>query len=167
MLRLARRSLLKMKEPWHVANTAQHIGLWIAADFIQKNYVNPKFKAPKESKEADAAGIGVYCVHGTADREGAFAPIAQEICVKLPESISSIHLVSFQKRFRGKGIDFFAGELLREIRKNRHKRVILCGHSRGGLIVSAFAENFSKLAGIEVLGVFNICAPFGGSGESH
>ncbi|MDX1900811.1 MAG: alpha/beta hydrolase [Gammaproteobacteria bacterium] len=118
-------------------------------------YQNPNY--------ANHEKVTIYCVHGTADRSSAFTLIAERLLDKLPNVVASIHLVSFKNRGKGKGIEVFAKQLQEKIRANKDQDIILMGHSRGGLVVSYFAEYFAAEIHANVHGVVAICSPFGGS----
>src|SRR5690606_12953961 len=73
--------------------------------------------------------IVMFCIHGTADHPGAFKNFAHILLhAGLPESISSIRLVSFEKRFRGTSLFQFAEQLCKKIVDEGIFRVILAGH---------------------------------------
>jgi len=133
-----------------------HVFSWIATTGGDYCYKNPNFSGDED--------IAIYCIHGTADRSASFQRMAERLLEKdLPSNISSINLVSFESRYQGKGIAFFAKQLADKIKANGHKKVILMGHSRGGLVIAHFAQYLAKEYDIEVVLVLSICAPFGGS----
>ncbi|MCC5013729.1 MULTISPECIES: alpha/beta hydrolase [unclassified Legionella] len=157
----------KIKEIQPVSTTGAlaHTYYWLTSfgsgDLV---FRNPNFRAPKEHAPDLSEGIAIYCTHGTADQAGAFDRIAQRlIAAGLPELVSSIHLVSFDSRYQGKGINYFSSQLAEKIKKNGHKHVILIGHSRGCLVNTYAAERYLPEAGIHVERVINLCGPFGGS----
>src|SRR5207253_260917 len=102
----------------------------------------------------------IYCIHGTADRSFAFNAMATELLKNisdktsarnlLPENIAAIHLLAFTGRGQGNSIVFFAEQLKSKIIKNKHKNVILFGHSRGVNVAAKFAEDMAEEAGINV-----------------
>jgi pimeloyl-ACP methyl ester carboxylesterase len=126
-------------------------------------YPNPYFEAPKTTDPILNEGIGIYCIHGTADTVVAFNDVAKNLINDLPSAISSIHLVAFEDRGKGISIKDYAEQLLKKIQANGHKTVILAGHSRGGLVAAYLYEFLAKEAGINVLFSFSAGTPFGGS----
>lgn len=152
-------------QPVSTTGTVSHTYYWLktlmSGDIV---YHNPHFKAPDTDDPSLRKGIAIYCVHGTADQPGSFARIIERLLEKgLPDYISTIHLVSFEQRYQGKGIKFFARELMKKIRANEHEHVIFMGHSRGGLIISRAAEYLAAHWGVAVHSLFSICAPYKGS----
>jgi pimeloyl-ACP methyl ester carboxylesterase len=137
----------------------KYTALWVTAGMSDISISNPKFK----KDNADDAGIAIYFVHGMGDRTSAFAVLVANLIADIDERISSLHVIAFDGRGQGKSISFFAKQTGEKIQKNNYKNVFLIGHSRGGIVVSHFAENFAENMGINVLGVFAICAPFGGT----
>ena len=136
-----------------------HTYEWLTSKTDDYVYSNPAFK-PSPTKEP----LAVYCVHGTADQPQAFARMARRLLRKgLPEDICSINLVAFHSRYAGNGIDFFANQLLEKIKANNHQRVILLGHSRGGLVNGYLAEFLAKENNIQVEAVVSFGTPFYGS----
>lgn len=158
----ATREFARKHHPEKYVRTLKHVGLWFtstSSDVIEKN-------PAADAKEAD---IGIYCIHGTADRNGSFSVLAKKMLSRnggLSTQIASIHLLAFERRGVGISIKFFAYQLLEKIKQNNHKKVILMGHSRGGVVSAYFAENLAKEAGIQVLLVMPICSPFDGSALS-
>ncbi|HHF7345277.1 TPA: alpha/beta hydrolase [Legionella feeleii] len=157
----------KIKEIQPVSTTGAlaHTYYWLTSfgsgDLV---FHNPNFKVPKDIALDLSEGVAIYCTHGTADQAGAFDRIAQRlIAAGLPELVSSIHLVSFDSRYQGKGINYFSSQLAEKIKKNGHKHVILIGHSRGCLVNTYAAEQYLSEEGIHVERVINLCGPFGGS----
>ena len=145
-------------QPIALTGIIPHVFEWVTSGTTDIIYDNPRYTPPKE----DNNGIALYCVHGTADRVSAFRKMAGRL-KELPSEIASLHLVSFDQRAKGIGIDDFAQQLLEKIILNKHQKVILVGHSRGA-VVAAFCQAFlAKTAGIEVLSVISICGPFLGS----
>lgn len=146
----------KKNQPIDTTGMFTHVFSWIATTGGDYCYKNPNFSGDED--------IAIYCIHGTADRSASFQRMAERLLEKdLPSNISSINLVSFESRYQGKGIAFFAKQLADKIKANGHKKVILMGHSRGGLVIAHFAQYLAKEYDIEVVLVLSICAPFGGS----
>lgn len=127
-------------------------------------YHNPRFKPPKTSDPALRKGITIICTYGTFAQPGSFSQVAERLIDEgLPEIVSSIHLVSFDHRYQGKGIRFFARQLKDKIKENKYERVILIGHSRGCIINTYAAERYAEKEGIKFELVINLCGPFSGS----
>jgi len=138
----------------------RHMATWPTASFEDVVLPNPKFNEYKDENCPD--GIAVYCIHGTADRSSAFSFIANQLINDLPAAISSIVLASFKKRGQGLGIEHFAKQLREKIIKNKHKNVVLMGHSRGGLVAACLAE-LLIIDDFAIHGIIPVCSPFGGS----
>lgn len=136
-----------------------HMSCWVTASSDDYMYPNPNFRQSETEEPID-----IYCVHGTADRAQAFSRIAERLLEKkLGSNIRSLNLVAFNGRFQGYGIEYFAQQLAEKIIKNEHQRVILAGHSRGGLVISWFTEYLADESAIQVDLVFNFATPFNGS----
>lgn len=116
-----------------------------------------------EAKQDNDQNVAIYCIHGTADQSSAFSFITGNIKTDLPAGIKSIHQPSFDGRFQGKDISFFANQLKDKIIENNDKKIILMAHSRGAIIASYFTEYLAEDNGITVEATINICGPFGGS----
>ncbi|MCE3043394.1 triacylglycerol lipase [Legionella sp. 16cNR16C] len=152
-------ALIKKNHPVSWTGILFHTMRWLQANSSQLIIPNPKFKP-----DADVEPIAIYCIHGTADRELSFLTLANQLIeLGLPELIKHIVLVNFEDRATGAGMEDFEAQLLKQIIANNDKRVILMGHSRGGIIASAFAEYLAEKNGIKVEMIIPICAPFGGS----
>lgn len=163
----------KDNQPIGVTGFFAHAVRWPLAPFNDVVYVNPNFK-PRTPGDK---GIAVYCAHGIADRASAFGHMLDHMIENniLPDSVSTVHLVSFDQRFRGIGIPDYALQLQKKINQNRKnevqdvddpgepQEVILFGHSRGGLVVSYLEAYLAQAANIKVRGVFTFGAPFAGS----
>lgn len=147
-----------------IRGAVRHSAAWVGASFSSVEYKNPKFVSRPEWEGSELErGIGVYCVHGTADRTSSFDHVARHLLPNLPPEVSSIHLPAFQHRAQGAGIEDYAEQLARIIKKNGHTSVVLMGHSRGGLIASYLTEYLAEKYGITVLQVYTMGTPYGGS----
>lgn len=136
-----------------------HTWCWVTSNSGDYIYRNPDFRE-SESDE----GIDIYCVHGTADRPQSFSRLTERaLGMGLHDNIRSITLVAFDGRFQGHGIEYFAEQLAEKIAGNKHRRVILLGHSRGGLVISYLDVYLASKYGIQVDFVFNVATPFNGS----
>lgn len=141
---------------------------WIVTNGKDKVYYHTKYNP---SHLPQGMQTKIFCLHGTADRVSAFEFLAEGMIKNLPNNIASIHIVSFEGRGQGYGIDYFAKQLIDKIKKSNNSKknkddmddIILMGHSRGGLIAAYFAEYLAKEAKINVRAVFTIGSPFGGS----
>lgn len=121
-------------------------------------YQNPLFNSEGSKR------VQIYCVHGTFDNPSAFRFISEALINKgLPDFISSIQLVAFDGRYKGNSIDYFAKQLIKKIKKNGDRDIILLGHSRGGLVVSHAAEYYAIKNDINVRKIVTLCTPFAGS----
>jgi pimeloyl-ACP methyl ester carboxylesterase len=137
---------------------------WLRTKLQDISYKNLNFQPPIIDNVVEKEGIGIYCVHGTADNMAAFEDTTHYLLDQgLPGAVSSIQLVAFENRARGVGIEEFAKQLLDKILANGHKTVILAGHSRGGLVNAYLYEYLARAAGIKVLFSFSIATPYGGS----
>lgn len=149
-------TLFKENQPIGTTGIAPHLYEWIMSSGQDKTCQNPQHAGDEH--------VGIYCVHGTADRDGSFDRVAERLLDKtLPKQIQSLHLPAFKGRYKGHSIGYFSQQLAEKIIANGHKKVILMGHSRGGLVIADFCEYLAKKHGIEVLLNVCICAPFGGS----
>ena len=138
-------------------NALTHSAQWFFSKAHDYVYFNPRFNA-----HTTTTPITLYCVHGTADYPGSLRPLAQRLLdTNLPSTIEKIVLLNFSHRFKGKSVEFFAQELRQHIAQNHVQRVILIGHSRGGLINAYFAEFLAHDVQIDAL--INYAAPFQGS----
>lgn len=144
-----------------IVGALMHTVEWVTSTSGDLFLPNPNFRLEDWEGSSCETGIGLYCVHGTADRNGSFRNIANQISASLPDSISSIHLVCFEGW--GLGIAALAQQLLTKIKANNHREVILMGHSRGGLLITYLAEYLARAAGITVHAIFTMGTPFGGA----
>ncbi len=157
--------------------TKSTIGIFSqAAQWLSLNFEDQiiQLKAGPNASETDnkEGDVAIYFIHGTADQACSFSGIANDIKhpIKEPEKrpllneqFVSMHLIAFDDRYKGVGIDDFATQLRDRINKNGHRRIILVGHSRGAIVAAYFNEYYSKSERIEVLHCFSICGPFRGS----
>jgi predicted alpha/beta hydrolase family esterase len=141
-----------------IKGAIHHIIDWVHSPNDDIIIANPNFVRGIESKP----GIVIYCAHGAADRSASFKYISEHIIEQLPDTISSIILVAFKGRMKGKSISHYANQLICKILKNRHDNIILMGHSRGGLVVATTAEDL-KDKNIKINSVITICSPFKGT----
>lgn len=154
--------LMQLFEEYIPASTRgmfSHCFYWLTSKSGDYIYDNPDYV--KSETDPD---IAIYCVHGTADRPASFTRIAERLLQKgLPGNVSSITLVAFEGRGQGKSVEYFAEQLIEKIKANQHQRVILIGHSRGGLVSAYAAEYLAAPNNIQVKHVFGIGTPFKGS----
>jgi hypothetical protein len=152
---------IRSNQPVHITGAILHSLRWGLYGFDGILYKNPRFLS---ARYEGCEGVGIYCVHGTADNpKSSFQLLSQRLMDGLPGSVSSIHLVAFEKRARGTLIEDYAKQLLATIVANKHGKVILMGHSRGGLIAAYLTEYLAKEAGIEVLLTIPMGSPLKGS----
>ncbi|KTD58082.1 putative lipase [Legionella sainthelensi] len=150
----------KAKQPIATTGMFAHTYYWLTSPSGDQIYQNPAYEK-EQNQDRETA---IYFIHGTADQASAFQLVADRLIQKeLPNEISTLNLLSFDQRYQGKSIVFFAEQLREKIRANQHQRVILIAHSRGGLVASYFAEFLAKQAGIEVPLIMTIGTPFNGS----
>lgn len=155
----AAKHFFKKKQPVSYTGMLTHTYSWLTSPSKDLVYTNPNYK-PVEGQD----GVVIYCVHGTADRPAAFTRITKRLIkLGLPPTVASVHLVSFEGRGKGLGIDDFSEQLINKIKTNQHKRVIFMGHSRGGLVVTQAAETLATQGDITPLLCIGICAPYSGS----
>jgi len=136
-----------------------HAATWLVSGTRDLKYIRKR----SEFKSSPDEEIAIYCVHGTADRRSSFSKLISRMLPSLPSQVTSINLVSFEKRAQGKDIKCFAEQLKNKVALGKHKNVIVMGHSRGGLVASYFAENLAKEIGVNILQVVCISSPLGGS----
>ncbi|STX28662.1 putative lipase [Legionella beliardensis] len=149
---------IKDNQPVGITGSLIHSYYWLTSNSNDYVYSIPYFK-PKDNDE----GAAIYCIHGTADYPYSLARIAERLIAKGGlKNINSITLVSFTKRYRGRSIDDFSEEFLEKIKVNKHKKIIIIGHSRGGLVAAKTALEAAK-HGIEVAAVIALGTPFNGS----
>lgn len=146
-------------QPVGITGLFTHTALWLTSSFHDIVYQNPRF----QPSASDDNGIAIYCIHGTGDRASSFSVVAQRLLNRLPPTISTVHLIAFDHRGEGIGIEMYAEQLKNKIKDHDQKKIILMGHSRGGLISAWFTEYLAREIHSVVLGVINICTPFGGS----
>lgn len=149
-----------------------HSMTWLWGKKKDTTRINPRFKKPKSSAEQEYV---IYCVHGTADGSFAFDNMMTHLMADrtegdtttnyLPSNVSAVRLVAFAGRGQGNSIEFFAEQLKSKIIKNgdKHKNIILFGHSRGELVCGHFSEFMALDAGIHVAGTIGVCGPLDGA----
>lgn len=154
------------KSTW---GSLSHVGQWLYSPWGEQFIENPGFNPAKEDE-----AIVIVFIHGTADRAcggGNFSrrffeqdDEKQEEALKpVPDAIKGIHLVAFEERYLGKGIDDFARQLnYQMVNKYHYKNIFYVGHSRGALIAGRSAQLLSEIEGINIRiwGVFSICGPY-------
>lgn len=149
----------KAKQPIATTGMFSHTYYWLISPSGNQTYQNPSYK----SKNQDS-GTAIYFIHGTADQPAAFQRVAERLIqAGLPDDICSLNLLAFDQRYQGNSIEDFSGQLMDKILTNKHQRVILFAHSRGGLVASYFAEFLAHLANIEVPLIITVGTPFNGS----
>lgn len=126
---------------------------------------HPSYRANPQFNAATVNPVVIYCVHGTADRASSFDNFAEYLVQDLPDFIAGVRLVSFNDRAKGISIYNFAKQLKDLILAKGDQHVILLGHSRGGLVITHFAEYLAAMqfTPIHVLLVGPICAPYRGA----
>lgn len=143
----------------HITGAFIHCAQWVTSSTNDLVYQNPQFNTSLKDQ-----AVSIYCVHGTADRCNAFKILVEGLIARgLPDHIASIHLCSFEQRYKGIGIPQFAEQLAGKIIANQHTRVILMGHSRGGVVCAYLAEKIAAEKNITVQEVFGFASPFSGS----
>lgn len=143
----------------------QHSAQWLSFDFSDQVI---KLSVKNDNLDDDSAElkdkVAIYFIHGTGDQACCFQAMAKQLKEDgLSRDYTSMHLVAFDGRYQGKGIDDFADQLLEKIKSNGHSRVVLVGHSRGALIGAYLNEYLAHDAKINVLHCISICGPFRGS----
>lgn len=150
----------KANQPIATTGMFAHTYYWLTSPSGDLIYKNPSYKQEQNQDQETA----IYFIHGTADQASAFQLVAARLIqAGLPNEISTLNLLSFDQRYQGKSIALFAQQLRDKIKANHHQRVILIGHSRGGLVASYFTEFLANSSGIEVPLVITVGTPFNGS----
>lgn len=149
---------IQQEQPIGFTGAIRHCGLWVASGASDIIYENPNFQTT--GAEDDTA---ILCIHGTADRASSFSLIAERMLPNLPSTVSCIHLLSFDKRAVGGGIEEFSEQLKNKIIQHGYKKIILMGHSRGGLVAAHYAEYLAQDMDVAIKAIFTIGTPFGGS----
>ncbi|MGQ3892096.1 esterase/lipase family protein [Legionella sp. CNM-4043-24] len=153
--------IIKDCNPASYTGVLTHSLAWLTAGGEERVYKNTQYDEKRATIEEP---IDIYCVHGTADRAGAFKKIVKRLLkTDLPTNIRYIYLVSFEGRFQGNSIEFFSHQLLAKIQANKSGVVDLIGHSRGGLVNAWFAENLAIENNIRVRKQFGLGTPYSGS----
>jgi predicted alpha/beta hydrolase family esterase len=151
---------LKTKQPIATTGIFAHAYHWLVSPNEELYYANPSFLSGGNDDTATA----IYFIHGTFDKSSALNILGKRLMkAGLADAISSLHLLAFDQRYQGKSIEFFATQLQNKINENKHQRVILIAHSRGGLVASYFAEFLAGHAGIKVPLIITVGTPFNGS----
>lgn len=114
---------------WNLLNA---VWRWVTSKFYPVVITNKNAKLSERN-------IDVLFIHGAFDREGGFKVMTDQLANRLPQNISSMHRLSFQKRYRLLGIKDYAQQIINYAEKNHLKELILVGHSRGGAI-AAYAD---------------------------
>jgi pimeloyl-ACP methyl ester carboxylesterase len=135
----------------------RHCGLFLKSKSKDRFVANPNYDPNCENP------VAIYCVHGTADRSESFNLLAQRLKDDIPSNIKGFHLVTFNHRARGISNSEFVAQLKTKIETNNDKRIILMGHSRGGLQVADIGETLAEEGNVTVDGIVPIAAPFKGS----
>ena len=152
------KHIAQANQPVSVTGALIHTYYWLTSNSNDYIYPIPYFN-PTEFE----TGTAIYCIHGTADYPHSLSRLAERLIAKGDLThINSITLVSFTKRYQGRSIDDFSQELLDKIKLNQHKKIIIIGHSRGGLIAVKTALEASK-QGIKIEAVITLGTPFHGS----
>ena len=146
-----------LKNPIHITGAIRHCYFWLTSTIKDSFIPNPNYNRNTQSKTS------IYCVHGTADRNASFTLIATRLLHSLPDNIDGIHLLAFNDRLKGTSIENFAIQMKDKIVSNHDTRVILMGHSRGGIIISWFKEYLAAANGVDIHKTIPIDAPFRGS----
>lgn len=141
----------------------KHTVIWLTSGCSDYVHKRKQDDSPEDAKKIADHDVAVYCIHGTFDRSSSFSLIADRIKSDLIPEVKSIHLLAFDGRGQLNGIEFFANQLKNKIISNKHKNVIVMGHSRGSIVASYFTEYLAKQNGINVDATINICGPFGGT----
>ena len=107
--------------------------------------------------------VSIYIIHGTADNPTSCMPLKDDLFkTGLDANIATVRIPDLSLK-RNSGIQFYAEDLARIIKKNNDKKVIIIGHSRGGLIASYYTENYAKRDRVKVLLTVPVCSPFRGT----
>lgn len=150
----------KQNQPIATTGIVPHVWCWLTARSGDLWCKNPLFN---KDNSAETETV-IYFIHGTFDQTEGFQRITERLLNEgLAKNISDLIILSFNRRYRGVSIECFAEQLRDKIIANQHKRVILIGHSRGGLVASYFAEFLAASMPIEVPYVITLGTPFNGS----
>jgi pimeloyl-ACP methyl ester carboxylesterase len=139
----------------NIVNTLVHMKAWLIIKDRDYTYANPNFDSKSLHK------ISIICIHGAADKAGAFKDLINHILLILPSNIE--YVLSVSCNGRKKTIANFANMICKKIQNSGLEKIILIGHSRGGIIAAYLAENLAEINKISVRGVITVGAPFKGS----
>lgn len=155
---------LKYCESYYV-RLCVFLAYWLTSSTHTVVYKNPHYSENKENSDE----IDIYCVHGAADRNASLSPWIERMLKKgLSKNIRCIYAVEYEGRMWGLGFEFFVWQLLYQILANKNPRVkqprvILLGHSCGGIEIAYLTEFFGEIAGIKVELAVPVCSPFFGT----
>lgn len=109
--------------------------------------------------------IVIYNIHGTASKPMAFQSLNDQLQqlfqIYFPWIKYTIKTPEFESRFTGRNIEEYTLQLKEQI-YNTHdhtKKIVLIGHSRGGLICSYLA----MITNLDILSIITIATPFKGT----
>jgi pimeloyl-ACP methyl ester carboxylesterase len=142
------------------AGVVTHVSQWATSPLGDLVYSNPDFEASD-----DEDGVVILFIHGTADRACGGKHIAKGIIDDLPTNVRCVHLVAFNNRSQGVGVENFSRQLIKKMSQIGASRYDLIGHSRGGLVAAYAAQQVGQDEEYqyEIRQVIGICSPFNGS----
>jgi predicted alpha/beta hydrolase family esterase len=137
----------------NLINLLKYLFTWIKS--------SDKDKSIRIKTHGNVGTIDIYFVHGLADKSDTFNHLIHQIKERLPQSIRSVNAISLSGI--NNNIESFSKILTKKIVNNKHRNIILIGHSRGGIICSYVAEFLALPQNLKIHGVITIAAPFKGS----
>lgn len=140
-----------------ITHAIRHLWLFLKSKSYDRYIPNPDFDPTCENP------VNIYCIHGTADRSEGMYQLAQRLKGGLPRNIKGFHIVTFNRRARGASIQEFSQQVIQKIKDNADQRIVLMGHSRGGLIAADVGETLKQDGFVQVDAVIPLAAPFLGS----
>lgn len=124
----------------------------------------PKFDPEQPKKDV----VPILLLHGSGFNESEWIIGRQFLKKKHYGSVFSLNYDGLASNDRTKGIDDYAAGKVRDKileiqRLTGQNRVILIGHSMGGMIAGKYAEQFSAQDGIQIEHVISISSPWQGT----
>ncbi len=129
---------------------------------FQPDLIDPKDKAIKKGKTA------ILFLHGSGFNQSEWLVGKEYLKKDNYGSVFALNYAGLVKNKKTDGVDDYAiGKVSKKIeeikKKTKTNKVILIGHSLGGMIATYYAENLAKTKGTQVDHVITIGSPLAGS----